>query len=152
MNINIRSQQVNTLKVIKNIRAISIPAGIYLLKVDNRNTRRRCSICTKLTTKTSERRQWRRCGVFFVSFEHIQHLVLVFLFLTLNMWLPVGMQQSIGRFFANPLTIYPKKVHRRCLAMVHIISLNCLYFHFWTNVSFPWVATTYIVLISFSFT
>ena len=29
--------------------------------------------------------QWRLSGVFIVSFEHISHLVLVLLFLTLNM-------------------------------------------------------------------
>ena len=33
----------------------SIPAGIYLLKVNNRNTRTRCEICSKLTIKTPER-------------------------------------------------------------------------------------------------
>ena len=32
------------------------PAGIYLLKVNNRNTRTRCVICSKLTIKTPERR------------------------------------------------------------------------------------------------
>ena len=30
------------------------PAVIYLLKVDNRNTRTRCEICSKLTIKTPE--------------------------------------------------------------------------------------------------
>ena len=29
--------------------------------------------------------QWRRSGIFIVNFEHISHLVLVFLLLTLNM-------------------------------------------------------------------
>ena len=52
------------------------PAGIYLLKVNNRNTKRRCEICSKLTI---------RSGVFIVNFEHISRLVLVFLLLTLNM-------------------------------------------------------------------
>ena len=33
------------------------PAGIYLLKVNNRNTRTRCEICSKLTVKATERRQ-----------------------------------------------------------------------------------------------
>ena len=42
------------------------PVGIYLLKVNNRNTR-------------------RRFGVFIVNFEHMSHLVLVFVLLTLNM-------------------------------------------------------------------
>ena len=38
---------------------IIVPAGIYLLKVNNRNTRTRCEICPKLTIKTLERHQWR---------------------------------------------------------------------------------------------
>ena len=29
----------------------SLPAGIYLFKVNNRNTRKRCEICSKLTVK-----------------------------------------------------------------------------------------------------
>ena len=41
-------------------------------------------ICSKLTIKTPERRQWRRSGVFFVNFEHIPHIALVFLLLTLT--------------------------------------------------------------------
>ena len=60
------------------------PAGIYLFKVNSRNTRKRCEICSKLTINTPERRQWRRSGVFIVNFEHISHLVLVFLLLTLS--------------------------------------------------------------------
>ena len=52
------------------------PAGIYLLKV-NRSTRTRCETCSKLTIKTPERRH--------VNFEHMSHLVLVFLLGTLNM-------------------------------------------------------------------
>ena len=59
--------------------------GIYLLKVNNRNSRTSCETCTKLTIKTPERRQWRRSGVFIANFEHISHLVLLFLSLTLNM-------------------------------------------------------------------
>ena len=54
------------------------PAGIYLIKVNNRNTRARCEVCSKLIIKTPERRQWRHSGVFIVNFEHISHLVLVF--------------------------------------------------------------------------
>ena len=33
------------------------PATIYLFKVNIRNTRKRCEMCSKLTTKTLERRQ-----------------------------------------------------------------------------------------------
>ena len=32
-----------------------IPANIYLFKVNNKNTRKRCEICSKLTIKTPER-------------------------------------------------------------------------------------------------
>ena len=63
---------------------LSNPADIYLLKVNNRNTRTRCEICSKLTINTPESRHWRRSGVFIVNFEHISHLVLVFLLLTWN--------------------------------------------------------------------
>ena len=63
---------------------VHFPA-IYLLKVNNRSTRTRCEICSKLTIKTPERGQWRLSGVFNVNFEHISHLVLVLLLLTLNM-------------------------------------------------------------------
>ena len=31
-------------------------ANIYLFKVNNRNTRKRCEICSKLTIKTPEQR------------------------------------------------------------------------------------------------
>ena len=68
----------------KHHRSVAIPAGIYLLKVNNRNTRPRCEICSKLTIKTPKRRHWRRSGVFFVNFENISHLLLVLLSLTLN--------------------------------------------------------------------
>ena len=56
------------------------PAGNYMFKVNNRNTRGRCEICSKLTIKTPERHNWRRSGVCIVNFEHISHLLLVFLF------------------------------------------------------------------------
>ena len=54
----------HTIKIIKSTCNIissnvwwSLPAGIYLFKVSNRNTRTRCEICSKLTIKTPKRRQ-----------------------------------------------------------------------------------------------
>ena len=41
--------------------------------------------------KTPEQRQLRRSGVFIINFEYISHLVIVFLFLTLNMQLPAAL-------------------------------------------------------------
>ena len=83
------------------------PGSMYLLKVNNRNTRTRCEICPKLTLNTPKRRHWRcssvfivcsnltiktpkrhhwrGSGVFIVNFEHISHLALMFLLLTMNM-------------------------------------------------------------------
>ena len=37
-----------------------------------------------LTVKTAERRHWDRSAIFIVNFEHISHLFLVFLLLTLS--------------------------------------------------------------------
>ena len=34
-----------------------MPAAIHLLKVNNKNTRGKCEICSKLTIKTPELRQ-----------------------------------------------------------------------------------------------
>ena len=41
-----------------------IPAGDYLFKVNNRNTKTRCEICSTLTIKTPERRLWRHGRTF----------------------------------------------------------------------------------------
>ena len=60
---------------------ITYPAGNYMFKVNNKNTRTRCEICSKLTTKIPERRQ----GIFTANFEHVSELALVFLLLALNM-------------------------------------------------------------------
>ena len=62
----------------------SIPANIYILKVNNRNTRKRCELCSKLTIKTPEPCRWRRSSVFIVNFDHISYIFLLFLLLTLN--------------------------------------------------------------------
>ena len=51
-----------------------------MFKVNNKNSRKKCEICSKLTIKTPERRH----GVFNVTFEHISYLFLTFLLLTLN--------------------------------------------------------------------
>ena len=75
--------------------------------VNNRNTTTRCEICSKLTIKTPERRHWHHSGVFIVNFEHISHLVLVFLLLTFNMKLPAGKKKSL-----NTLEMFQVKAGR----------------------------------------
>ena len=70
------------------------PAGNYMFKVNNRNTRTRWEICSKLTAKISERRYWRRSGIIIVNFEQISDLVLVFPLLTLSRYMPTGLMLS----------------------------------------------------------
>ena len=66
-----------------------------MLKVNNENSKTKCEICSNLTIKTSV-----FTGVFIVDFEHISYLFLVFLMLTLNMYVSAGRntlyEDSIG--------------------------------------------------------
>ena len=61
----------------------SLPANIYLFKVNNKNIRQRHELPSKIKTKTPER-HWRSFGVLIVNFEHISQLFTVFLLLTLK--------------------------------------------------------------------
>ena len=54
------------------------PNAIYLLKDSNKNAWTRCEICSKLTIKTPERRQWHCSVVFIVNCGHLSHLVICF--------------------------------------------------------------------------
>ena len=54
------------------------PAGIYLLKVENKHNKKRCKICSKLLIKTPKWQHSSHSGVFSINVEHISHLVLVF--------------------------------------------------------------------------
>ena len=47
----------NAADFLDQMYSTSFPVGIYLLKVNYRNTRTRCEICSNLTIKTPERRQ-----------------------------------------------------------------------------------------------
>ena len=81
----------------------SIPANIYLFKVNHRNARKMCEIWSKLTIKTPEWRHWRRSGVFNVNFKHISKLFIVFLLLILNKQMLAGMNMT-DLEFRIPLT------------------------------------------------
>ena len=59
----------------RNTRTIS--ADNYMFKINNKNTRTKCEICSKVTIKTPERRRRRRSAVFIVNFAHISHLVFI---------------------------------------------------------------------------
>ena len=53
-------------------------AYIYLFKVNNRNTRAMCDICSNLASKTPEQHHWLCSDIFIVYFENISHIVHVF--------------------------------------------------------------------------
>ena len=71
------STVVKKLQFIKILPSPDLPAN-------NRNTRTRCELCSKLTIKTPKPCHEHRFGVFIVNFEHNSHIALVFLLLTLN--------------------------------------------------------------------
>ena len=49
-----KCNMINIIQKSQLIFEVNHPAGIYLLKVNNRNTRARCEICSKLTINTPE--------------------------------------------------------------------------------------------------
>ena len=55
----------------------------YMLKVNNRNTRKSCEMCSKLPLKITKRRYWR-CYWRIVNFEPILQIFLVYLLLAFN--------------------------------------------------------------------
>ena len=65
-------------------------SGINLFKVNNRNIKTTCKICSKLTINMPERRHWCHTGVFIVNFEQILFVILVFLLMNLNKWMLAG--------------------------------------------------------------
>ena len=67
----IKHVHLNTWRRSKNVP--KIPANIYFLKINNRNIRKWCKICSKSIMKTPERRHLSRSGVFIANFEHISH-------------------------------------------------------------------------------
>ena len=101
------------------------PANNHL----NKNKRKRCEICSKLITKTPERRHWRRSIVFIVNFEHISHLVLMFLLLALSRWMPAGIPDNIYLLKINNRNIRKRseicskltKSHQNNVAVVFLL-------------------------------
>ena len=72
-----------------------------MFKGKNTNTRTRWEIWSKLKIKAPEPRQLRRFGAFIAKFEHISHLALVFLLLTVKgkFWL--------GNFLSHFVSTFP---------------------------------------------
>ena len=85
-------------------KKLTAQLSIYMLKVNNRNTRTRCEICSELTIKTPEQRHWHRSGVFIVNFEYISHLVLSSVSVVnfeqvIANWINIFSKLTISQFF-----------------------------------------------------
>ena len=117
---------------------------MYLFKVNNRNTRKRCEICPKLTIKTPKRRYRRRSGMFIVNFEHIVHLfksVSVVDFEQLNAsWEVVAVRPLFKLFWSSPTNIFTylkstietlEKVWNK-FKLHNLTSSWCFYCSLWT--------------------
>ena len=67
-----------------NAKCTNYTQPVITCSNNNRSNGTNFERCSKLTTKTPEGRHCHRSGVFIVNSEHISHLVLVFLLLTLS--------------------------------------------------------------------
>ena len=79
-----------------------VPAGNYVLKVSNRNTRTRCEICSKLTIKIPERRHWRNIG--FVTFANVFANII---------------------YFSSPFSVLLESLVRACCSVIFNTASNC---------------------------
>ena len=71
-----------------------IPVGIYLLQVNSRNTGTRCEICSKLTIKTPERRQYAIIVFCLVSLLLTLNIFHTFVCVSIVLLLTLNMQMS----------------------------------------------------------
>ena len=91
------------------------PAGNYMFKVNNRNSRTRCELCLKLTIKIPERRHDVVLVSLLITLKHISHLVLVFILnivhITLNVQLSAAYILCLGDSFRTRTPIFLRKVN-----------------------------------------
>ena len=73
-----------------DLALISSQLTVACWKAAIETLKKRCEICSKVTRKTPEWRQWRRSDVFNVNFEHVLHLFLIFLLLIFDKELLAG--------------------------------------------------------------
>ena len=91
------------------------PAGNYMFKVNNRNSRTMCELCSKLTIKIPERRHDVVLVSLLITLKHISHLVLVFILnivhITLNVQLSAAYILCLGDSFRTRTPIFLRKVN-----------------------------------------
>ena len=72
----------------------------HLFKVNNRNARKACEICSKLAIKTTEQ---RHCSsVFSVNFEHISHRVSIVHLEQVNVSWEIRLEYKVLQFLTVP--------------------------------------------------
>ena len=69
----------------------------YMSKVNNKQIRLICWMCSKLKINTA----WHRSGVFVADFDHNQHVNIVLLLLTLNKYLSAGCESQVIMFWKH---------------------------------------------------
>ena len=62
--LNAKQKKINQIKILILVYWFSSQPSIHLLKVNDRNIRTKCGICSKFNI-----RQWHRSGAFIVTFE-----------------------------------------------------------------------------------
>ena len=58
---------------LKLLRNTTTQPAFTCSKVNNKNTRTMCKICSKFTIKTPKQRYWHHSGIFIVNYEPISH-------------------------------------------------------------------------------
>ena len=113
----------------------TVPANIYLLKVNNKNIRKRWEICSKLTIRTPERCHWHCSGGFIINSEYISHLCLVFIVnfeqVSFKILENTEINRSIGKnwFKVNLQYVDPKQLQINPWAFYVIFSFRLPHFY-----------------------
>ena len=117
---NVKNTHGGVFLLVLKVTFLHCPAGIYLFKVNNKNSRTICEIGSKLTRKTSERRYWRRSRIFFVNFEQILHIVL--LIFNCCLWTS---KCQLGVFFTFLHVLY--KLYQITWHIIYLLNTSILY-------------------------
>ena len=102
------------------------PANIYLFKVSNRNIRKRCEICSKLTIKAPKQCHSSCSDVFIVIFEHISHNSFLFILLAWTSKFELGFET----FNRPKLLLFNLITHGRLMVSVsHLLQHQLSHSH-----------------------
>ena len=124
------------ISILSTLCALSYhPVNNYVFKVNNRNTRKRCEISSRLTTNTPEWRHWRCSGVFIANFEHISHFyrVSILNFEQVNVSWAVNSEQNSTLNSSQYLEItFISQIFKILLNFWSSLTINCKYFTTYT--------------------